>query len=223
MDLHELLDAADAPDDLVAWAREEDLDFEGAWVACARGDHRLWLAACGGAPIERVIEAAAAALFAVEASVAATSTMIDEALTLAISGGGAVELLTAAEACERIADGGMADYRREAGPDLEALARSSALIARAAEALIAGDARREAVRLEQARAAGANLGIGMQSVLPRGEGPARLDILAAAADPAQGSFLFCVAACAEALLVAGAEGTEARALDTIVEDTLRDQ
>ena len=150
--------------------------------------------------------------------------MIEHALELAISGAGSAALVSAAQTCEHVADGGLADYRSGAGPDIEALARAAALVARAAEALIAGDARREAVRLEQARAVGANLGIGMQAVLPRRDGPARLDVLAAAADPAQGSYLFCVAACAEAVLIASAtKGTDPVALDRVVEESLRSE
>lgn len=198
MDLHEVLEVADAPDELVRWAREEGLEFEDAWTRCGRVDHRIWLAACGGIPIERVIEAAALAVFLAEERSSGSPGVIGDALDLAAGGATADALVGAALACEQIAAGGMGDYRIPSGPGTVERARAAALIARAAEALLAGEARREANRLEHARATGANLGIGMQSVLPRAEGPARLDVLSAAADPAQGAFLFCVAACAQA-------------------------
>jgi len=221
MELHELLELANAPDEIVRWAREDLLDFDTAWERCRRSDHRLWLAAVAGAPIEDVIDAAAAVVMTVEAQVGGVPAVVGDALTMAVEGARQRQLSAAAKACEHIADGGMADYRSGAGPSVEALASATALVVRAAEALMAGEARREAVRLEQARAVGANLGIGMQSVLPQGDGPARLSVLAAASDPAQGSFLFCVAACAQAvLLMKTVDAMPTDELDDVVSETL---
>ena len=56
MELHELLERVDAPDDLVVWARDAALEFDAVWATLTRGDHRLWVAACGGTPIEVLVE-----------------------------------------------------------------------------------------------------------------------------------------------------------------------
>lgn len=198
MDLFERLETADAPPELVREVRDGDLDLEAAWERCARPDHRVWLAACAGVPIERVIEASALSVYLAEERSPGALAAVGEALDLAVSGGAADALVHAATACERIAAGGVGDYRSPTGPGTAERARAAALVARAAEALIAGEARREAARLEQARSAGAMLGIGMQAVLRPEDGDTRLDPVAAAADPAQGMFLYCIAACAQA-------------------------
>ena len=51
MELHALLESADAPDALVAEVKEAELEFDAAWARVARADHRLWLAAVGGTPV----------------------------------------------------------------------------------------------------------------------------------------------------------------------------
>lgn len=199
MTLVEALESADAPDELKRWAADGALDLDTAWEDCRRGDHRLWLAACAGAPIDALIEAAAAVVYLADERAPESPETIGAALDLAIAGADSAQLLAAAAACEHIADGGSADYRSPSGPGTEARARAAALVAHAAEALIAGEARHEAARLEQARATGAALGVGMQGAFPPDAGPARLNVIAAAADPAQGSFLFAVAASAQAV------------------------
>lgn len=202
MEMHEILRRIDAPDELSEWVERELLDFDQAWEGCRRGDHRIWLAACGGAPIEELIEAAAAALLEVEAGFTQTAGPVVSAIESAVAGGDPEALLAAAEACERISEAGIGGYRASLAPGYEAIARGGALLARAAEGLVAGAAAREAGRLEEARHRSSMLGVGSHAALPAAEGPPRLDVMRAAADPAQGVFLFCVAAAAQAVLEA---------------------
>ena len=236
MELHELLERVDAPDDLVVWARDAALEFDAVWATLTRGDHRLWVAACGGTPIEVLVEAAAAAVLTAVDTFTEAPEPVVHALELAVGGGSAVELLEAAEACEQVAVSGFGrgGYRSAAGPGSAEASRAAALVARAAEGLIAGEAQREGVRLEQARARGAYLGVGAQAALSSPEGPPRLDVMAAASDPAQGAFLFAVAACAEALAesaravaegnpdTAAAEQSARRDLDRVVRRTIEE-
>lgn len=230
MELEETLASADAPDELTRWATRRHLDFDQAWDLCERGDHRIWLAACGGAPIQALIEAAAATVYVAEERSTGSPAAIADALDLAVVGAEPDELLRAAEVCEHIAQGGSAGYRDISGPGTAARARAAALVVRAAEALVAGNARREASRLEHARAIGAVLGVGMQAALPRRDGPARLNVVAAAGDPAQGTFLFAVAASAQAvadvlesLERSGADrDSVGRELDAIVRGAMND-
>ena len=224
VDLHEILDAADAPDTLTLWARTHDHDS--AWEACEQPESRVWLAAASGAPIEALVEAAAMAVFVADARAPESPAPVGEALEEAIEGADPDALTAAAQVCEQLAEGGTGDYRRPSDPGFADRARAAALVARAAEARIAGDAMREAARLEQARGLAVNLGIGMQSMLPRSDGPARLDVVAAANDPAQGNFLFAVAACAEACRLAVdalvALDVDANAARASVDDAVRD-
>jgi hypothetical protein len=231
MELHEILERADAPSALVRWVRESLADLDQAWERCARPDHRIWLAAVAGAPIEALIEAAAAVVTRRLEGEARPPEAVLRALELALGGGSGPELLEAAEACEAVAGGGVGSYRDAEPPRHAPLARAAALVAGAAEGLSTGEARREAARLEQARQTGAFVGVGTQIALPARAGPARLDVLAAGRDPAQGVFLFAVAAAAEAALEASAlEGatpadaaaSEAlvRELDALVRDVL---
>lgn len=228
VELHEILAAADAPDALTRWARDHDHDS--AWEACVRGESRVWLGAASGAPIDALVEAAAMAVYVADARAPESPPRIGQTLDAAIAGAEPEALTAAADACEQVAEGGTGEYRRPTDPGLGDRARAAALVARAAEARIAGDAMREAARLERARGLAVNLGIGMQSVLPRRDGPARLDVVAAASDPAQGNFLFAVAACAEAcrhavdaLVALDVDAGEARrAIDVAVRDALTD-
>ena len=234
-DLGDMLARVDAPEPLVSRAQAEEWSFEAAWGECDRGDHRIWIAACGGAPIEVLLEAAAVTVLrALEGFSDGTETLL-EAIEGAVAGEPPDVLIAAAEACETLADGGVGGYRAATAPGYGALARAAALVARAGEGLAAGEAAREAGRLDQASRAAAYLGVGQQIVLPAAAGPARLDVLAAAADPAAGAFHFSVAALAEAVaeaglaLAAGAsdpEGaiSEARArLDAIVRVAIEDR
>lgn len=234
MELIELLEEIDAPDDVTAWIREADLDFEEAWQTCRRGDHRIWICACAGVPIESLVEAAAAVVLTAADTFPDVAEPLTRAVTLAVEGASSSALIAAAEACEQLADGGVGGYRRPLPPGHGSAARAAGLVARAAEGLAAGEARREAVRLEQSRATGALIGVGNQIVLPRSDGQARLQVMAAASDPAQGAFLFSVAAAAEAVAEcahavaqgsprpAEAEASAREDLDAVVREALED-
>ncbi|MEC7524975.1 MAG: hypothetical protein VYE22_34155 [Myxococcota bacterium] len=226
MELHALLESADAPDALVAEVKEAELEFDAAWARVARADHRLWLAAVGGTPVEVLVEATAAAVLTAVDTFTEAPEPVVRALELSVGGAEPAELLAAAEACEAVAVSGFGagGYRSAAEPGSAEAARAAALVARGAEGLAAGEAQREALRLDQARARSAYLGVGVQVALSSPEGPARLDVLAAAGDPAQGAFLFVVAACAEAVresaraVAAGnprADAAEASALEDL--------
>lgn len=199
MELYELLGLADAPEELESWAKGLQLDFDAAWVECGRGDHRVWVAACGGSPLEEVVEAGAACVLHVEEMCPDAPSTIGDAAELAVAGADQEELLAAAERCERLAREPSTGYRSAAGPGLGGRARAAALVARAAEALSAGEAQREAGRLQHAQAVSAALGVGVQTVLPPDEGPTRLDLIAGASRASHGTLLFVVAAVAAAL------------------------
>lgn len=226
MTLTELLESVDAPAELITRCREDAWELDDAWERIRRGDHRVWLAACTGAPIELLVEGAAAALFSVLDTFLAPPPMLARAAELAVAGATVAELDGAAIACEALADEDRGSYRAPPEPGLAAACRAAALVVRAAEGLAMGEARREAVRLERARSVGARIGAGPAAVLPRADGPARLDVLAAASDPAQGAFLFATAAAAEAVLAcveaasAGGAEYEAARLDAIVREAL---
>ncbi len=225
--LTDRLEAIDAPDALVEWTRGFD-DVDAAWESCRRGAHRVWLAVIAGAPIEALLEAGAAALLEAEERFSLRSPAVATAIDAALEGADAATLIEAAEACESLSEGGSAGYREAMPPGYEAIARGAALLARAAEALAAAEAIREARVLEEARHRAATLGIGAQAALPSRDGPARLEQLSAAGDPAQGNLLFCVAACAQAVLdaqdavvTAGTPTREAEAaLDAVTREAL---
>lgn len=213
-----MLERVDAPDELVTSVRDTLADLDQAWEACDRGAHRVWLAAVAGAPIEVMIEAGAAAVTALLERLPEPPEAAVVALERAVGGATTVDLLAAAEACEALADAG--SYRGTSAPARAAAARAAALVARAAEGLAAGEARREATRLEQAQRTGAFVGVGTHAVLPADPGPARLDVAHGPADPAQGTFLYAVAAVAEAVAeVAAALGDEP-ATDALVRAAL---
>ncbi|MFK7989776.1 MAG: hypothetical protein AB8I08_27405 [Sandaracinaceae bacterium] len=225
MTLEELLDEIDAPELLVLRAREEDWDVDDAWGRTMPAAHRMWLAACSGAPIEALIEAAASAVWTASEEFKDVPEMLAATVSLAVEGAPSARLLEAATACEQLAGTG-ASYRSARSPGFEALVRAAALVAHAAEGLTTGKARREAARLEQARRTGALIGAGAHVALPTAEGPPRLNVPAAGSDPAQGAFLFASAAaaesvreCADALEQAGSDPDVLR---PVVQKTLED-
>ena len=222
--LAELLTSIDAPEVLVTWVREGGWELAEAWERTPEPSHRLWLAGCAGAPIERAVEAAAAAVFAAMERFSGLPEALASVVTLAVTGGTPAELLAAAGACEDFASG-RGSYRDARSPGFAALCRASALVAHAAEGLASGEARREAVRLDRAREVGRVIGAGAQIGLPSPDGLARLDVLAAASDPAQGAFLFAIAAAAEAVREAGEAleegGAEPAAVRALLEPAVR--
>jgi len=198
MTLDELLARAEAPAELVSWVRARGPELEQVWDALERGDHRVWVAACAGAPIEALVEGAAAAVLHAVGGLGPDAEPLALTVEDAVAGADSQDLLRAAERCEALAEGGLDSYRRPISPGHRAGARAAALVARAAEALAAGEAHLEAVRLDQARATSAYLGVGIQTALPAPAGAPRLDVLGEPS-PASDAFAFCVAACAEAV------------------------
>lgn len=228
MELYEALRSIGAPAELASTI-EDEATLEDVWAACERGDHRLWLAACGGAPIELLIEAAAVAVFVVAEELDADAIL--ETTELAVAGA-LDELPAAIAACEALVSDAAGGYRDAQKPGLPHAARAAMLLAHAAQGLSEGEARREAERLDRAQRSAALLGAGSSITLPAHAGPARLSPDRAAHDPAQGSFAFAVAAAAEAITecvaarLAGSDpDAEARAavereLDTVVHEAL---
>lgn len=227
MELGDVLARLEAPEALVR--QVAGLSFEEAWDECVRAGHRIWLAACAGAAIEALVEAAATAVLVVLERLGDPSPALARAAELAVAGGSVSELSRAAARCEQIAEAAQGTYRIAPGVAVPHAARAAALVARAAEGLTEGEARREAVRLERARARGALLGAGMHAFLPAGEGPARIHLPTVDADPAQSAFLFAVAACAESLFESEAALHALRGplapsdLDAIVRGALEDE
>ncbi len=180
----------------------------------------MWLAACGGVPIERVVEAAGAAVLVVCERYGSIADPVVRTVELAVSG--ALESEDGSvEACRAISNGDLGTYREANYPGLPSAARAATLVLHAAQGLIEGEARREAARLHRARQTAAILGAGAHITLPAPVGPARLYPELAAHDPAQGAFLFAVAAAAEAVVECGAttlaEGLDAEdELDEVV-------
>lgn len=197
MELHEALRAIGAPAEFADAVAADEVAFEDAWQRCQRADHRIWLAACGGAPIEVVIETAA--LVVMSAAEELDADAVVRAAELAVAGA-LDELPRAVEHCEQLASGAVSGgYREAQHPALPHLARAGMLLANAAQGLAEGEARREAERLERAHRTAVLLGAGTSITLPAPDEPARLHPMLAAHDPAQGAFLFAVAACAEAI------------------------
>lgn len=212
LELHDILGRTGAPPELVAAVRERGLELDEAWKRCARGDHRMWLAACGGASIEALVEAAAAAVLVVCERYDRASDPVARTVELAVSG--AIDADDASiAACDAIAGGALGTYRQATYPGLGHAARAAALVVRAAQGLREGEARREAARLLRARQTAAILGAGTHITLPADPGPARLHPVLAAHDPAQGAFVFAVAAAAEALVECAA-ATQAEGIDS---------
>lgn len=224
MRLADALERMDAPESLLQPVRELDLELDAAWERCARADHRVWLAAGAGAPVELLVEASAAAVLVLLERLGDPSDALSDAAELAAGGASIRDLARAAERCEQIAERGEASYRTAPGIGLVHAARAAALVARAAEGLGQGEARREAVRLERARHTGALLGAGAHAVLPARDEPARVNVHALTSDPAQGAFVYAVAACAEALFEADAvrDVLEPGELDAMVRSVLEE-
>lgn len=199
MELHQILRRVDAPEALAAWAESELLDLEQAWDRCNRGDHRIWLAACGGMPIEKLIDAAAEVLLVVAEELDVSIDRVASTIEAASIGDSSEALLEMAEDCDRIAQEGAGGYREGKSDENASVARGAASLARAAEGLVAGAAVRDASRVDEARGRSVMLGVGIQSMLPRDVGVPRLDVSGDGQGPAQGIFLFCVAACSEAV------------------------
>lgn len=197
MDLDEVLERVGAPRGLVERVRDASLDLDQAWDECTRGEDRVWLAACGGAPVAVVVQSAAEVVLETCEQLGRGTERIAEAAALAQRGD--VEALEeTVVACEAIAEADPATYREPVSAGLGHAARAGALVGHAALAKAEGDARREAPRLERARHMAAILGVGSHVTLPAKAGPARLEPVAEP-DPAQASFAFAIAAAAEAI------------------------
>lgn len=226
MTLEELLVQIEAPEALIRRVREQAWTLDDAWARSMPATHRMWLAACVGAPIEVLVEAAASAVWATSERFADVPPSLGDTVALAIEGAEPSALLAAATACEELA-ATSGSYRTTRPPGFDALARAAALVAHAAEGLASAAARREAVRLEQARHTGALIGAGASVALPSADGPLRLDVRAAASDPAQGALLFASAACAESVRECAdaltAAGDAATLLDPVVLEVLSDR
>jgi hypothetical protein len=197
MELSDVLERVGAPAPLVIGVRERVLDLEQAWSECRRGEHRVWLAAVGGAPVEVIVECAAAVVLSVCERLGRSLERIAETAERAVSGD-TEGLEEAIDACEALAQADPTTYREPAAAGLAQAARAGALVGHAALALAEGEARREAPRLERARRMAALLGAGADTTLPARAGPARLEPLSEP-DPAQASFAFAVAAAADAV------------------------
>lgn len=224
MELGDVLEAMDAPEALVRHVRELSLDLGEAWERCHRPEHRIWLAAVAGAPIEVLVEASAAAVLVLLERLGDPSETLAEAVELAAAGAGADELARAAERCEAIAERGASGYRDSLERKFEGAARAAAFVARAGEGLAQGEARSEADRLDKARHTAAMLGAAVHVVLPPPGEPARLNVFTLEQDPAQGAFLYAVAACAEAVARVAElpDALAPEALDDIVRSALEE-
>lgn len=136
----EALRRARAPEELVLWVEEAGDDE--AWEGNDRGDWSIWMAAALGLPIGRVLDVALGALrvlrqrFDRPASALAT---IDATLAAAAREDGQALLSLAAEV-ERVGEAGPSHYREQVPPGVHALARATALMARAVEARLAARA-----------------------------------------------------------------------------------
>jgi hypothetical protein len=214
-----LLEEADAPESVLAWAAPHG-SLEDAWNACARPDHRCWLAAVAGAPMERIVDAAATAFFSVAEGRddLASLTQALEAVVAEDDGPTCVEL---AETCEAQAERGPAGYRSApASAAYAGAARAAALVCRAREAMLSAELSLEGARLDRARNTSVLLGGGVHAFLPANAGPVRLSDVPKA-HAVHGALLFVVAACAEACREIAASLTEWRRTDAaLVEEEL---
>jgi hypothetical protein len=199
VELHRILGGIDAPAELVRWVTENAASPDAAWADCPRGEWRIWLGACLGAPVEVVIEAAAVCVLETAEAVPEGATPIHAAIEAAVGGGSAEDCRLAAAACEEAAQSPPAHYRGGSQPRHAALLRAAALVARAGEALASASARREGDRFIRAQRSGAMLGVGTAAMMGTDPGPLRLDAIAAAGDPVHGELVYAVAAAGEAI------------------------
>ncbi|MCC6874600.1 MAG: hypothetical protein IT378_09875 [Sandaracinaceae bacterium] len=201
IDLRSRLEEIGAPDALVRSTGEtsehEDETLGGIWDRCRRGDHRLWLAAVAGVPVERIVEAAGSAiLFAATGREGAEA--LAGAIERALGSDSPEECLARAARCEELAERGPGGYRSGPSAGFAALARGAGLVARACEGLIAAEAALSATRRERARRSATLLGAGEQALLGPDPGPAAV-LAAPPAHPARHLLCFTVAACAQAV------------------------
>ncbi|MEM1031362.1 MAG: hypothetical protein AAGN82_13520 [Myxococcota bacterium] len=143
MSLEAALRRAEAPDELIAWV--EEAGEQEAWDGNDRGDWSLWMAAARGVPIGRLHTVALDALAVLRARFdrpPALLQTLDATLQAAATADGTV-LLARAEESEALGAASSpvgADYRVQAPPGARALARATALLARAVEARLAARA-----------------------------------------------------------------------------------
>lgn len=197
MELGELLVIGGAPESLTDWARDCD-ELEEAWDLCDRADHRIWLAAVGGASLDVLVEAAARAVLEVIDTLPEGRDPLYAAVEAAISGFDIEECRTLAETCEALVEAS-AGYRVPAASRFDHAARAAALLARAAEAAQIAAAVAERSRLDQASYRSALVGLGTVGIMPTDPDPVRFDPTRPTADPVQTVVLETIRAAADAV------------------------
>ncbi len=162
---------AEAPRDLLGWTTGRTLDA--LWDECDRGDWLVWLAAVERVPVVALVEAAVRC--ARQAVVALPSDSRRGPITEALK---AADELTSSQRCgERAAacetlvnQPSLASYRAASPTPLEWAAAAAGCAARAAEALLAAEARREGERDAEGRLRAVGIGVGDQ-IISRGDFP----------------------------------------------------
>lgn len=163
------LKAAGAPAELRRWVAERPIDE--AWDQTPRGDWLLWLAAIEGLPLVCLVDAAMAVVdhLVRDGVPAADVPLVERALNAVRALKDAAECREAAKACE--AEAGAPDRMdyRTAPPERRQWALfAAAQLARAADLLIAADARQQGERDIEGRARAALIGVGEQ-IISRGD------------------------------------------------------
>ena len=129
------LEKAGAPEELVAWVGE--VGAQQAWDTCAIADWVLWLAACGGIPLNEIVEATSAVIEPAAARVNGERAQPLAAALEAMRARDRVVLTQAVGVLESISDTPAAGYRGGPHRGYIHCVRALALLGRAHESLVA--------------------------------------------------------------------------------------
>jgi hypothetical protein len=176
----DLLAWAGAPEGLGAWARTQSsaeselLDVDDAALgdllrACPKAGWLPWVAAVANIPMDLIV---ASTGLAIETSGddPETKRALEEAYAAVTGAGSGEECLAAAVRCEAIAKDAPTTFRASGNEGTKRMA-ATALVLRAAEAVVAVMAREEANRMSRARSQVARFGGGVSAWVARSDTP----------------------------------------------------
>lgn len=177
----ELLAWAGAPDALARWAETQpsaevdllDLDDAGLGAllrACPEPGWAPWLAAVANVPMTLVASAVGVVIEDEAGGEPTLTKALEEAYAALAAAGTGEACLAAAERCEAIAASPPVTFRSRGNASAQ-LASATALVLRAAEAIVAVMAREEAERMNRARSQAGRFGGGVSAWVTRGETP----------------------------------------------------
>jgi hypothetical protein len=193
-DPSEKLRRVGAPAELCDWATDRGIDA--LWEECDRGDWLVWLAVVESVPLIALVDAAAACAERAMKAVPKGKKRLRAAIREARALRSPEACKERALACEQKADNPEgATYRTAPPTSYQWAAHSAALVARAAEAVLCAEARREGDRDLEGRARAAGIGVA-DHIISRG----RFDPLCF--DPSDEWTILCVDAAASSIRAA---------------------